>query len=763
MQFHNRPGVQAGYALILSLALAACGGSSAESGPAPTATPEPTATPAPTPPDVEPANFEAHGSVNQVWVIGADEDQQLDLIDASGVTVRSENADENGAMIFRKVPAGTWRVGSPTGGTSGEGGQIASVASEPLTVTNPDQHPPQEFYEAQVLTNGYQYLETRDGTLMAVNVILPGPPEDGPYPTVIEYSGYSPADPDSPQPSMLIASVLGYAVVGGNKRGTGCSGGAYEFFEDVQNTDGYDLVETVAAQPWSANVGMVGISYPGITQLFVAKLRPPSLAAIAPLSVISDTGRGTLRPGGILNNGFAYEWAGGRDADSKPGGQGWSRRRLENGDQTCIDNMQLRSQTPDIFEIIAENEYYVPEVADAVAPATFVDQIEVPVFLAGSYNDEQTGGYFANMIPSFTGTDDKRFHLTNGLHIDVIMPEIFSRWMEFLDLFVAERVPVRSSSIPLILSVVAGDIFKAPSLELPPARFVGDWNYEEALEFWRNEPQIRLLMENGGHPDEPGTPYPTFEVEFEAWPPPAEPTMAYLLPGGVLGEMTGPDASESFVYDTSFAQVQTLDGVDQGGPWVVDPGWKWQQRPDGTSLVFTSAPLAEDELLAGTAAAHLWTGANVEDVDLQVTLSEVRSDGIEIYIQDGWLRTSRRALDEELSTIFRPVATHLEEDAAPLPAGELTKVSIEIFPFAHFVRAGSSLRIEVTTPGGTRPRWRWETLEYDDEVNVEIGLGGDVASHVVLPVVTEIAASTTPPATLPACPGMRGLACRNAQ
>ena len=37
---------------------------------------------------------------------------------------------------------------------------------------------------------------SRDGTSLAINVKLPGPPEDGPYPTVIEYSGYSPADLD---------------------------------------------------------------------------------------------------------------------------------------------------------------------------------------------------------------------------------------------------------------------------------------------------------------------------------------------------------------------------------------------------------------------------------------------------------------------------------------------------------------------------------------------------------------------------------------
>ena len=49
---------------------------------------------------------------------------------------------------------------------------------------------------------------------------------------------------------------------------------------------------------------MIGISYGGISQLFVAATDPPDLAAIAPLSVIDNTAT-TLYPGGILNTGFA--------------------------------------------------------------------------------------------------------------------------------------------------------------------------------------------------------------------------------------------------------------------------------------------------------------------------------------------------------------------------------------------------------------------------------------------------------------------------
>ncbi len=103
---------------------------------------------------------------------------------------------------------------------------------------------------------------------------------------------------------------MGFAVVDVNMRGTGCSGGAFDYFEPLENLDAYDVIETIAHQPWVLDhkVGMFGVSYGGISQLFAAQLRPPALEAIAPLSVVDATAT-TLYPGGVLNTGFAVPWA----------------------------------------------------------------------------------------------------------------------------------------------------------------------------------------------------------------------------------------------------------------------------------------------------------------------------------------------------------------------------------------------------------------------------------------------------------------------
>ena len=147
----------------------------------------------------------------------------------------------------------------------------------------------------------------------AVNLTLPPGilPGSEPYPRSSNTPGYGYADPSGPQSGIaILANLMGFAVVDVNMRGTGCSGGAYDFFEPLQNLDGYDVIETIARQPWVKNhkVGMMGISYGGISQLFTAQTRPPALAAIAPLSVLDATAT-TLYPGGILNTGFAVAWA----------------------------------------------------------------------------------------------------------------------------------------------------------------------------------------------------------------------------------------------------------------------------------------------------------------------------------------------------------------------------------------------------------------------------------------------------------------------
>ena len=147
---------------------------------------------------------------------------------------------------------------------------------------------------------------------------------------------------------------MGFAVVDVSMRGTGCSGGAFDFFEPLQNLDGYDVIQTIAHQPWVLDhkVGMMGISYGGISQLFTAQTDPPALEAIAPLSVLDATAT-TLYPGGILNTGFAVAWAKQRQQEAQPAGapdtQPYAEPQIKSGDTTCKANQVLHGEAANLW------------------------------------------------------------------------------------------------------------------------------------------------------------------------------------------------------------------------------------------------------------------------------------------------------------------------------------------------------------------------------------------------------------------------------
>jgi hypothetical protein len=696
-----------------------------------------------------PGTIAAHGSVEQVYVTGLGPGAALSLSKGDRAIARGM-ADESGAFLFRGVP--------PGGGYTVTAGDLTSEA---VRVLRADEHPPESFYASQTLQPGYQYLTTRDGIQLAVNVTLPGPPEDGPYPTVIEYSGYDPANPDSTQAASRLAQTLGYATVGVNMRGTGCSGGAWQYFEPLQGLDGYDAVEVVAAQPWvlHGRPGMVGISYPGITQLFVAATRPPHLAAITPMSVISDTYRGVLYPGGILNTGFAVPWAEDRQEDSEPapdGGQRWARRRVDAGDATCAANQVLRRQTPDVLEQIRDDEYHVPAL-DQVAPEKFVGDIDVPTFLAGAWQDEQTGGYWPAMIDDFAPGVPLKVTMTNGGHSEPFGPDVITRWAEFLDFYVAQRIPKIPDDARANAAIGYTALAGVP-LELPPDRFADETDFDATLAHYEAEPKVRVLFDNGAGGPAPGAPVSSFEQTFDAWPPPDGTTRTlYFGDDGTLSRREpAKRGTDEFRYDPD-ALPATSHPSEDDDFFDAQPDYDWEPLPADAAAAYTTPPLAEDTVALGPASADLWLRSSARDTDLEVVITEVRPDGKETYVQSGWLRASHRALDEDASTALAPVPTYTRRDASPLPPDEFVPVRVPLFPFGHVFRADSRIRVVVQAPGGNRPRWAFDALDASGPTTNAIEHSPASPSKLVMSVAAGVDV-TTP---LPECGALRGQPCRD--
>jgi len=722
-------------------------------------------------------NFGVQGGLGQIFVTDAnpgdavqlgrwfDDDGSLGLAPAGNTLV-----DDLGSAMFRLLEPGLYVVAT--------GGTIAWV----VPVGDPaDSTPEQSFYEDQEIDEGFTYITTRDGTTLSAYVVLPGPIEDGPYPTVVEYSGYNPSDPISgigslgggidptplcgtlptlckapAQPGSLLAGLFGFATVGVNVRGTGCSGGAYDFFETMQVLDGYDVIEAVAAQPWVQDheVGMVGLSYPGISQLFVAQSNPPSLGAITPLSVYGDTGTGILAPGGLLNTGFATSWADQVLGNAQPYGTGWVNQLIDEGDTQCDDNQQLRLQNVDATEKARANPFYTDEIAGPLDIRQFAGDIESAVFLTSAFQDEQTGPSFGDLLNKFDNAESVHQIIFNGLHADGFAPQVLVEWAAFLDLYITKEVPEYNPALAFLAPILTQGIFGG-TVPFPASRWTDVSTHAEALARWESEDPIRILMENGAGGD-PYLPIAAWEHSTTQWPPRGTDVWRYdFLADGQLAS-TGVDPA-----GTGVAMHPNPD-VSQTRWWVGGDIWsnptvEWTPQVEGENARFQTAPLAWDLVMAGTGSVDLWIWSDSDNAELEVLLSEIRPDGQEVRVQVGQLEWAYRDLHES-STELQPVQYGREEDYRLLEPGVWSYGRIQIPAFAHAFRAGSSIRLTVNTPGGDTARWEFELDGPGAEATHVIGTGEGHQSSIALPVLAGVSA----PTPLPECNSLRGQPCRTA-
>ncbi|HYL52256.1 MAG TPA: CocE/NonD family hydrolase C-terminal non-catalytic domain-containing protein, partial [Acidimicrobiia bacterium] len=480
-----------------------------------------------------------------------------------------------------------------------------------------------------------------------------------------------------------------------------------------------------------------------------------------------DATASTLYPGGTLNTGFAVAWAQQRQQEAQPAGpnsgQPWAYQRIQGGDTTCAANQVLHGEAADLNAKIAANSHYNPAVADPLDPVTFVHNINVPVFMACQWEDEQTGGHCPELARHFTGTTQKWFTFTNGAHIDSLDPATYNRWYDFLELFVAHQAPIENvattrAAAPVIYQAAMG-LPQSDVVTLPVDPIQAIPTYDAALAAFNQLPAVRVLFDNGAGTSPtgsstPGDPYAGFERSFASLPVPG--TIArtwYFGPGGTL------TANASALPLTDYG---TNTGT--GGLWgnASEWDWRWQANPSGTAVSYVTAPLAANTTVIGSGAVNLWVRSSTPDVDLQATITEVRPDGKETFVQNGWIRASERKLSTDSANMFKrpstalePVPTFTAADASPMPAGQFVNVVVPLYYEGHAYRAGSRIRVTIAAPNGRQPVWSFGQTQPNGTATVSIAFSTSMPSSLVLPVVPGVSV----PATLPPCPSLRNEPC----
>ncbi|PSG96726.1 hypothetical protein BRD56_09155 [Thermoplasmatales archaeon SW_10_69_26] len=185
-----------------------------------------------------------------------------------------------------------------------------------------------------VLEPVHTYVESVDGVEVSIAYWLPDKdgcdwnatelPEDCRLPTVLEGGPYFLDGIDEEgfrPPKVQWFATRGYAVVDMSLRGTGESGGCYEFKnpKDVDDVD--HVVDWIAEQAWSdGDVGMIGRSYDGTAAWAGAASGNENLETIVPISGALDGPdlyykNGTSETRGFAQPAFYYLYAFGLVSD----------------------------------------------------------------------------------------------------------------------------------------------------------------------------------------------------------------------------------------------------------------------------------------------------------------------------------------------------------------------------------------------------------------------------------------------------------------
>ncbi len=160
--------------------------------------------------------------------------------------------------------------------------------------------------------------------------------------------------------------------------------------------------------------------------------------------------------------------------------------------------------------------------------------------------------------------------------------------------------------------------------------------------------------------------------------------------------------------------------------------------------------------MIGAGAVKLWVRSSTPNVDLQVTVTEVRPDGKETFVQNGWVRANERRLDPRKSTLLEPVLGLRASDVSPMPRNRFVQVTIPLYYEGHVYRAGSRIRVIIAAPNGDQPIWAFGETSPKSHATVAIAFSRRMPSRLILPVVPGVSV----PSGLPPCPGLRGEPCR---
>ncbi|MGA8270799.1 MAG: CocE/NonD family hydrolase [Candidatus Sulfotelmatobacter sp.] len=505
------------------------------------------------------------------------------------------------------------------------------------------------------------WITMKDGVRLAATLYMPDGAKPGEkFPALLEYLPYRKDDGTAAEdyPKHAYFAHRGYVSARVDIRGFGASEGApaEREYSEQEQVDGEQVIAWLAHQAWSnGNVGMFGISWGGFTALQMAMRHAPGLKAILAVDATAELFHDDVH----YVDGIAHIDEFELNMDMA---EGWTGAPDYTLDEKVLGP---RFETPPWSLLYLKHQHDGAFWRDRVRS---LKEITIPSFLIGGLLD----GYRDN-VP---------------------------------DMLMQASGPVKAIIGPWN-HTFPNDAVPGPQIEWrnEAVRWFDHWlkGRDTGVE---NDPRLVVYMQHWHPPDPTLENVPGEWRREDAWPPKeAMPSTLYLQSNHSLARAVAQPATHQLKYVPSV-------GVEAGFWWgelLNDP------RPvDAFSLVYDSAPLAEELAILGRPRVLLRASATAPLADWFARLSDVAPDGTVTQITGAGINGAQRNSTSE---------------PLDLEPGKVYSLDIEmhltswVFPKGHRIRMAISNAL-------------WPMMlptPYSMATSLE--LGGSEGSRIVLPVV----------------------------
>lgn len=493
------------------------------------------------------------------------------------------------------------------------------------------------------------FITMRDGTPIACRIYRPD--TAGRFPVLFAASPYQYETDDLPHSTMFLWREVGpiewyvrdqgYAYVHMDVRGSGQSGGVYNFLDREEQQDYYECIEWVGRQDWcNGKVGGIGQSYYAWSQWFMGIVNPPSLKCIAPYDGAVDPYRGTAYHGGIYCDFMAW----------------WYQLVRVNNLHRAANGLSGQYMPLDLAGEMARHQTYDDWWRER-CPWERLDEIKVPLLSIGHWG--KMGLHLRGNILGYENVETPKKLVVTGAK------DVFEAHDQF-------------------------DHISYHEAELLPFY---DHYLKGKKNKWAERPNVRLHV-GGRNEWREEDEWPLKRAKFQHFYLNERTSKSVTSVNDGLLTTDAPKAnggSTSYDYPDPNWKLGTV-GFSPQGPDLVRG-----------VLTFTTEPLKKHLEIVGPIILELHASSSNIDTDFIIKISDQYPQSMEdrtlniqplaTVVSKGWLRASHREKDKILSSKLRPIYTHA--NPKPIEPGIVYVFEIEVMPCAHEFKANHRIRLEI--------------------------------------------------------------------